>query len=49
MYTKVQSKRSQVQGSAFRVRDRDKIEDPKSLKKIWFCHIIAKYHVPDLW
>jgi len=41
---------SEVQGSTFRVRDKDKIEDPKfSIKKCWFCHIIAKYHVPDLW
>jgi hypothetical protein len=30
MSVKDVSKRSQVQGSTFRVRDRDKIEDPKS-------------------
>lgn len=31
------------------LRVRDKIEGPKSSYKNWFCHIIAKYHVPDLW
>ncbi|RLB85896.1 MAG: hypothetical protein DRH24_00515 [Deltaproteobacteria bacterium] len=24
-----------------------KIRSPR--KKCWFCHIIAKYNVPDLW
>jgi hypothetical protein len=40
-------KSSQVQGSTFRVRDRDKIEDRSPRKKCWVCHIIAKYPVPD--
>ncbi len=39
--TKIISKRSQVPGSTFRVGDKDKIEDPKSSQKCWFCHIIA--------
>ena len=26
-----------------------KLKTRSPRKKCWFCHIIAKYHVPDLW
>ena len=28
---------------------RTKLKTRSPRKKCWFCHIIAKYHVPDLW
>jgi len=37
----------QAQGSAFRVRDKEKLKTRSPRKKYWFCHIIARYHVPD--
>jgi hypothetical protein len=38
---------SEVQSSGLGTRTKLKIRSPR--KKCWFCHIIAKYHFPDLW
>jgi hypothetical protein len=39
--------RFRVQRSRLGTRTKLKTRSPR--KKCWFCHIIAKYHVPDLW
>ena len=37
--------RFRVQRSELRTRTKLKTRSPR--KKCWFCHVIAKYHVPD--
>ena len=44
---KVTVHRFRVQRSGLGTGTKLKTRSPR--KKCWFCHIIAKYHVPDLW